>query len=297
MFLLPLGDDVDHRDFPVGAVLLIVANVAVLLHMGQIGAANHGHVDAFYQSWALIPAEFSRHNYLGLATHMFLHVSLVHLVGNMFFLWAFAISLELTLGTLPFLGLFFVWGLAGGALHLLTSPNSPIPMVGASGAIAGVMGAYWVTFGPFTKIRAWLYLLVYSTTVNIPAGVFMAVWLLLQFHGVASSPASGHGGVAWFAHLGGFGAGALAMLVLKNCTQARLMVGPQGELALEDAPDQRVMEGDHADIAAPPRPESCPYCGTPLGQRDQLAPTLLRCPNPVCARCIYLEDPAPTKQA
>jgi membrane associated rhomboid family serine protease len=294
MFLLPLGDDVDHRDFPVGAVLLIMLNVAVLLHMGQIGAGDQGdqHLKAFIHSWALIPAEFGRDHYAGLGSHMFLHGGIMHLVENMFFLWAFAISLELSLGTLRFLGLYLLWGLAGGTLHLLTNQDSLLPMVGASGAIAGVMGAYWVAFGPFTRIRCWLFLVVQSTKVNIPAGAFTVVWLLLQFVGMASEADSGQGGVAWFAHLGGFGAGALAMLLLKNRTKARLVVGRHGDLSLEETPDPRAIEARQAAMTASSRPTSCPYCHTPLGSRDQLASNLLRCPNPTCGRCIYLEEPA-----
>jgi membrane associated rhomboid family serine protease len=230
---------------------------------------------------------------------MFLHAGWFHLIGNMFFLWAFAISLELSLGTARFLALYFVWGLAGGLLHLFTNLGSPVPMVGASGAIAGLMGAYWMTFGAFTKIRTWVFLLVCHFKVNIPASVFAVVWLLLQFHGIAlaSEHDHGHGGVAFFAHLGGFTAGALTMLVLKNRTKAQLVVDRYGALKLEETLDPSAVEARQAEPAAPARPETCPYCHAPLDDADHLAPTLLRCPNPDCRRCIYLETSMATSRA
>jgi hypothetical protein len=184
---------------------------------------------------------------------------------------------------------YLLWGMAGGLMHALATWGSDIPMIGASGAVAGMMGAYWVAFGPLTKIRTIVFVLWHGIRVDIPAGAFMAAWILLQLIGAASEP-EGCVGVAWFAHFGGFAAGALTMVCLKGRTKARLVKTRQGDLEFEPSADEPAVDA-LADYAPEPEvPTYCPYCDSLLDRDHRLAPNLLRCPNPDCGRCVYLEE-------
>jgi len=134
---------------------------------------------------------------------MFLHGSLFHLLGNMLYLWIFGNNIEDVLGHVRFALFYLLAGLAAALTHTLAMPNSRIPMIGASGAIAGVLGAYWFLF-PRARVRTFVFLFFYIDIVAIPAGIVLGVWFLAQLLNVGMG-----GGVAWFAHIGGFLAGLL----------------------------------------------------------------------------------------
>jgi membrane associated rhomboid family serine protease len=141
-------------------------------------------------------------------THMFLHGSWMHLLGNMWFLWLFGNNVEDSMGRLRFLAFYLLCGLAAAAAQIVTSPNSPIPMVGASGAISGVMGAYLVLY-PRVHVYTLVPLGFFITSMALPAWVMLGYWFLLQFvSGLVSVGAEG-GGVAFWAHVGGFVAGVV----------------------------------------------------------------------------------------
>ncbi|HUT93515.1 MAG TPA: rhomboid family intramembrane serine protease [Thermoguttaceae bacterium] len=292
MFLLPLGDDVDHRDFPLVGVLLTVANVTIFLYMLRLlfGTADLAVLEAFCLDWGLVPAKLARGNVLGLLTHMFLHGGICHLLGNMLCLWAFVHTLEAGLGTVRLLALYLAWGIAGGLVHAAVAWGSDVPMIGASGAIAGMMGAYWIAFGPLTKIRSLVFVLWYPLRIDVPAGGFMAIWVLMQMLGAAES-VDGTVGVAWFAHLGGFLAGSLTMVFLKKHAKT-LVVTRHGDLEFVSSQDASEIPEEEPVPELEATPTACPHCGTSLGEEHQLAANLLRCPNPDCERCIYLEETA-----
>ena len=297
MFILPLGDDVDHRDFPLTGVLLILMNVMVFLYMHRLAfaSAEAEAIQQFVLTWGLVPAELGRGYIVGAVTHMFLHGDFFHILGNMLCLWAFIQTLEGSLGTARLIAFYLLWGVAGGLMHAAANWGSDVPMIGASGAVAGMMGAYWVAFGPLTKIRTMVFVLWRGFRVDIPAGAFMAIWILMQLFGAAAESGEGNVGVAWFAHFGGFLAGALTMVFLKNRTKARLVVTEQGDLEFEPSADERAVATPQGYAAEPEAvPTACPYCDTPLDDENRLAPNLLRCPNPDCARCVYLEEPVAT---
>lgn len=139
-------------------------------------------------------------------THMFLHGSWMHLLGNMWFLWLFGNNIEDSMGRLRFLMFYLLCGLAAAAAQIFTNPSSPIPMVGASGAISGVMGAYLVLY-PRVRVYTLVPLGFFITSMALPAWVMLGYWLLIQFvSGLVSVGAEG-GGVAFWAHVGGFVAG------------------------------------------------------------------------------------------
>ncbi len=151
-----------------------------------------------------------------LVTSMFLHGGWLHVLGNMWFLWIFGKSIEDLLGHFRFLIFYLVCGLAAGVVHLYANYYSTVPTVGASGAIAGVMGAYLIKF-PHARVITLIFVFVFMTTVDIPAAFLLIYWFLIQFvSGVGSVGESqvSHGDVAWFAHVGGFLAGMLLVFLI-----------------------------------------------------------------------------------
>lgn len=146
-------------------------------------------------------------------TCVFLHGGVLHLVGNLWFLWIFGDNVEDRFGHLGFLLLYLATGFIASGCHYMSNPSSTIPTIGASGAIAGVMGAYLVSY-PHARVLALVPLFVIMTTFVVPAGLFMTLWLGAQVFGVLQPADPQAGGVAWWAHIGGFAAGALATYVM-----------------------------------------------------------------------------------
>jgi membrane associated rhomboid family serine protease len=163
----------------------------------------------------MIPAEFRAST---LITSMFLHGGWMHLIGNMWFLWIYGDNVEDILGKAQYLVFYLLSGVAAGVVHLVFNFDSPIPTVGASGAIAGVMGAYMLKF-PHSRIVTLIPIIIFFTTVEIPAFLILIYWFAIQiFSGVGEIGRAGvqQGGVAWFAHVGGFVAGAILIKTMKT---------------------------------------------------------------------------------
>jgi membrane associated rhomboid family serine protease len=205
------GRDVTRplKTFPVMLSLIIGLNV--LVFMVEVAAG-----ESFIERWAMTPDDITHgRNLETLLTSMFMHAGVLHLVGNMVFLVAFGEQLEANyLGPLRFLALYLLCGLAADALQIAVDPNSTIPNVGASGAIAGIMGAFIVVF-PGDQIQAWVLNFAGLVPTRLSAGVFIGLWFLLQLisgFGSLAETSAGEGGVAYFAHIGGFIAGALLIL-------------------------------------------------------------------------------------
>jgi len=152
-----------------------------------------------------------RQIWLSLLTCMFLHGSWMHLLGNMWFLWLFGNNVEDRLGPLPYLVLYLVGGLIASGAHWLVAPNSIMPVIGASGAIAAVLGAYAITW-PWARVATLIFLVVFVTIIDVPALVVLGVWFLIQV--LESLRGEASAGVAWWAHVGGFLAGMVLMPLL-----------------------------------------------------------------------------------
>jgi membrane associated rhomboid family serine protease len=203
---IPLKDQTPHRHPPIVNVLLICANIAVFLY--QLTLSPH-LLKAFLMANATVPARFPAflagnidfHGaFLPLVSSMFLHAGLTHIAGNMLFLWIFGDNVEDFFGHLPYLLFYLLCGVGSGLLHVLFNLNSSLPALGASGAISGVMGAYLVLY-PGSRILT----LVFIFLVPIPAVFILVYWFFLQFiAGVSSLGVIAQGGVAWWAHIGGF---------------------------------------------------------------------------------------------
>jgi membrane associated rhomboid family serine protease len=206
---IPLKDLNPRRNFPIVNTLLILSNIAVFVYQMTLPAnAFKAFVTANATIPARIPGWFSGHvhleaAFLPLLTSMFLHSGFMHIAGNMLFLWIFGDNVEDFFGHFPYLLFYLVCGISAGLLHVLFNLNSPLPAVGASGAISGVMGAYALLYP-----RARILTLVFIFLVPIPAIFILGYWFLLQFlGGISAIGAAATGGVAWWAHVGGFLAG------------------------------------------------------------------------------------------
>ncbi len=154
-------------------------------------------------------------SWLSVISHMFLHGGWMHIIGNMWFLWIFGNNVEDSMGHMRFIAFYLLCGLAAAGLQILSNPASIIPMVGASGAIGGVMGAYVLLY-PRVTVQMLVVLGFYVTTIAVPAFWMLGYWLLLQIIGGISSFGRTEGGVAFWAHIGGFIAGALLILIFQN---------------------------------------------------------------------------------
>jgi len=214
--MFPISDSVPARTFPIANIAIIVATVFVFIQ--QLVSPDP---EAFIYQYAFIPAEIDFGNAYTLTTFitsMFLHGGLLHIISNMWFLWVFGDNVEGYLGKLGFLVTYFVSGIVGGLLQYSIAPNSPIPMLGASGAVAGALGAYYVLF-PHSKIKTLVPFFGFASIVEIGAPLMLGYWFILQvFSGAASLPfiSEQGGGVAFWAHVGGFAAGVILANLMKK---------------------------------------------------------------------------------
>jgi len=210
--MFPLHDDQPRQSRPVVVVLLIVLNVMVFLHEMQLDPYSRNFFIAHY---GVVPDHWSL---LTLVTSQFLHGGWWHIIGNMVFLWAFGRSLEDAMGSGRFAIFYLASGIAAGLAQVFFNAGSHVPTVGASGAIAGVMGAYLIKF-PRAKILSLVFLFIFITRVEIPALIFLPYWFLTQLFNGFGSVAYSHlsdGGTAWWAHIGGFLAGILLVSVMRT---------------------------------------------------------------------------------
>jgi len=206
---LPLRDDNPTSRFPLVTIALIVLNTAVFLVLAaaprglELAALHYGAVPSAITHARPLAQPAAVPPLLTLLTSMFLHGSLFHLLGNMLYLWIFGNNIEDRLGPVRFALFYLVCGVAAALTHILFEPSSPVPMIGASGAIAGVLGAYALLY-PRARVRTLVFLVFYIDILPIPAGLVLGLWFVLQVLNVGMG-----GGVAWFAHIGGFLAGLL----------------------------------------------------------------------------------------
>jgi rhomboid family protein len=232
--MIPLKDMTPRRSFPVVTLLLIIANVVVFLYQISLPQAA---ADTFVKTYALTPSHIKLalegHRYtpfeafLSLFTCMFLHGGFLHIIGNMWFLWIFGDNVEDQLGPFGYLLFYITCGLGSGITQVAFSWGSKVPSLGASGAISGVLGAY-IVFFPRSRILTLVPLLIIFFTVRIPAVIFIGLWFVMNFlSGVSSLGSLNAGGVAWWAHVGGFLLGVLiAGFVKLVSTGRRTPTGP-----------------------------------------------------------------------
>lgn len=205
--MLPIRDHNPSEKTPFVTYLLIAINIAVFAYQyGVLTDVRDGNLFLLeYAFWPMNP--MTGESMTGILTHMFLHGGFMHLAGNMLFLWIFGDNMEEELGHLPFLGFYVLSGIAAAYLQYLPAPDSEIPMVGASGAIAGVMGGYLLMF-PKARVDIFIFFIVFFRILPIPSFIVLGVWMGLQVFNGLGSDLNG-GGTAYWAHVGGFIAGFL----------------------------------------------------------------------------------------
>ena len=219
--MIPLRDDIPTETFPFVTIFLIGLNSVLFVYQLSLGEAAGDLAAAF----GAVPAEITRGieltpalplpPELTLFTSMFLHGGLLHLGGNMIFLWIFGNNVEDSVGHLRFLLFYLLCGLVAAGAHIVFNPESRLPMIGASGAVSGVLSAYFLLY-PRARVLTLILIGFFIQTVLVPAAFFIGLWFFIQFVAGWSSLGSQKGGVAWFAHVGGFLAGIPLLLLFKK---------------------------------------------------------------------------------
>ncbi len=232
--MFPIRDDNPHFLTPVVTYALIALNVAAWVLLQGLG--TEVPLVRSVCDLGLVPGELlhrvapgtafpmgerfacvvdAQPTWITLLTHMFLHGGWFHLIGNMWFLWIFGNNVEDSMGHARFAVFYVVCGLVAAALQMVSKPDSAVPMVGASGAIGGVMGAYVMLY-PHVRVQMLVVLGFYVTTIAMPAAFMLGYWFLIQLIGGAATLNQEGGGVAFWAHVGGFAAGALLIRLFRN---------------------------------------------------------------------------------
>jgi membrane associated rhomboid family serine protease len=209
--MFPIRDTQPSYSKPVVTVAIIVINILVFLYEFSLDGYSQNE---FMYRYALIPDRF---RFANVFTSMFLHGGWMHVLGNMWFLWIFGDNIEDILGHAKYLLFYLCCGIAAALTQVFFSPVSRVPMVGASGAIAGVMGAYMVKF-PHSRIRTLVFILIFITFIDVPAWIMLIYWFFLQFVGGFESLSTQQmvqGGTAFFAHVGGFLAGIALVTLMR----------------------------------------------------------------------------------
>jgi len=208
--MFPIRDHNPSARTPYVTYALIVANVAVFLsYVGLL--SNERALYELYWTWGAVPVKITHGvGLLGIFTSMFMHGSFLHLAGNMLFLWIFGDNLEDKLGHVGYLVFYLAAGLGAVILQVAAAPMSEVPMVGASGAIAGVMGGYLLLF-PRARVDVLVIIVVFVRIFTVPAWAMLALWFILQVFSGATTPADA-GGVAHWAHAGGFIVGLIGVV-------------------------------------------------------------------------------------
>lgn len=223
--MIPLKDNVPTRTFPIITVCLMVVNILLFLWQRLLMPA--AEAEMIYRTFGLVPKEFAvalaarpdllPYNAMTVITSMFLHGGFLHLGGNMLYLWIFGNNIEDAMGHGRFLLFYLLGGVVAAAFQLLYDPSSEIPMIGASGAVSAVLGAYLVLF-PYARVSTLIFIIIFVKVVQLPAMVLLTIWFLMQ---VLYSQTDG---VAWYAHIGGFVFGLVTIKLFRR--KARRRVAP-----------------------------------------------------------------------
>ncbi len=222
--MIPIKDTIPSRTYPIVTISLIAVNSVLFLFENFLGP----HLNEFIFAYGVIPAKYFHlgevakwdlvDRFLPLFTSIFLHGGWFHLIGNMIYLWIFGDNVEDMMGHLKYLIFYLLCGISANYAHIYTNASSLMPTIGASGAVAGVMGAYLILF-PRSKVWTLFPIFFFIQIIRIPAFALLGFWFLMQFFmgffSLGVSPGLGSG-VAWWAHIGGFACGALLVFIFKK---------------------------------------------------------------------------------
>jgi len=209
--MIPFRDNIPSRSFPIITVLLIAANIVAFLYEVALGR----YLEPFLRQYGVVPAAVLAWPQSDLPvsvvavpfiTSMFLHGGWLHLIGNMWYLWIFGDNVEDRLGHFTYLVFYLVCGIGAGIVHTILNYYTSVPSIGASGAIAGVLGAYFLSY-PRARVLTLIPIFIFVQVIEIPALIVLGFWFVMQFLSGAASLSAANanaGGVAWWAHVGGF---------------------------------------------------------------------------------------------
>jgi len=211
--MFPIKDTIRSRSFPLVMWGIIIINILVYIYETNLSQTG---LQQFIHTYGLVPAKFSFTNpttWLPLLTHMFLHGSWWHVLSNMWTFFIFGDNVEDRMGSGPFLIFYLVGGFVAGIIQMTLGGDPNVPSIGASGAIAAVLGAYFLYF-PKSKVVTFIPFLLFIWFVRLPSVIYLGIWFVSQlFSGITSSSASG---IAWWAHIGGFVFGLILALIIKG---------------------------------------------------------------------------------
>ncbi|MFL7813492.1 MAG: rhomboid family intramembrane serine protease [Anaerolineales bacterium] len=214
--MIPLRDENPTHSVPIITYLLILFNILVFIFQVMIGSHNEAFIDQFALKPASLTSGLTAWGIFTIFSSMFMHAGLAHIGGNMLYLWIFGDNVEDRMGSFRYLLFYILGGVVASLTQILTHPTSTIPTVGASGAIAAVLGAYLVLF-PSQKVLTLIPLGFWLRMTMLPASLVLGLWFVLQFfQGVLSLGMTDVGGVAFWAHIGGFVTGVLLGRLLKK---------------------------------------------------------------------------------
>lgn len=245
--MIPIRDNIPSVNVPVVNYLIIAANCAVFI----FEMLYPGNLNELMFQYGLVPAKFSMPDFaahftfgeqaFSLVSFMFMHGSFLHLIGNMWFLYIFGDNVEDRLGSVRYLIFYFFCGWASGLFHIVTNFHSEMPTIGASGAVAGVMGAYLISFSK-SRIITLVPILFIPWFVEIPSPFFLGFWVFFQFLSAAVTDSS-TSGVAWWAHIGGFGAGIVFLKLFLMIPETGLSRRVRDKTVRESSPRLHVTRG------------------------------------------------------
>lgn len=224
--MIPLKDNIPTRGFPVVTVVIITLNVAVFSYGIYLGGGQENII----RTYGVVPYNLTNPHFthlhgglnpfLTMFTSMFIHAGPLHLGGNMLYMWIFGNNVEDSMGPLRFIIFYLMTGILATFTHVAIDPSAKIPMVGASGAVSGVLGGYLLLY-PRAKVFTLIFIGIFIRTVTIPASVVLLFWIILQvINGAVSLGVKQSGGIAWFVHIGGFGAGLLLIKLFSKVESA-----------------------------------------------------------------------------
>jgi len=208
--VIPFKDENPTERFPVITIILIVINCLIYLYETNLGY----RINEFFYRYGAIPSElFQFKAPLKIISSMFIHGGFFHLAGNMLYLWIFGNNIEDKLGHIRYLVFYLTSGIVAAYGHALSAPESNIPMVGASGAISAILGAYMLLY-PKARVHTLIFLGFFIQIIKIPAAIIIGLWIILQLTNALLMKAAGGGqSIAWFAHIGGFLFGLLSIKI------------------------------------------------------------------------------------
>ncbi|MGC9362963.1 MAG: rhomboid family intramembrane serine protease [Fidelibacterota bacterium] len=220
---IPLKDSTFRLSPPIVTILIIIINIGVFIYQASL---SQEALQAWVYSTGIIANRLFDHGVIGAVTpffsSLFVHSGFLHLAGNMLYLWIFGDNIEGTLGHFKFILFYFCAGIIAALVQILIYPQADIPIIGASGAISGILGAYLIRY-PHARIQVFIWFFIFIRRVWIPALYVLGFWFLLQIsNGLGALTFQQQGGVAWFAHIGGFLAGIALLLWLEPYERKRL---------------------------------------------------------------------------